>query len=207
MLASISVTPTLLDGVDAYLTARDDMAANLAEGFWSLAQAKYTMGPGKIGRGSYDFRMKASTTLEWDGDVPTIVFGRPIGAAAPAAERKEEASEELVTDEKVDELASTLRRRVGFEEKNRDTDEKNADGENVDGTTDNAKAMPTEGETAEQKKKKKKADAPLADPVSWFGILAPPHLRSAQASFKQALDRMVALTALTRELEGMAESE
>ncbi|KAJ1885319.1 hypothetical protein LPJ66_010175 [Kickxella alabastrina] len=44
------------------------------------------------------------------------------------------------------------------------------------------------------------------DPLLWFGMLVPPTLREAQSGFVEALDGLVALAQMKRELELQAEA-
>ncbi|KAJ1885298.1 hypothetical protein LPJ66_010186 [Kickxella alabastrina] len=49
-------------------------------------------------------------------------------------------------------------------------------------------------------------DSAGVDPLLWFGMLVPPTLREAQSGFVEALDGLVALAQMKRELELQAET-
>lgn len=63
---------------------------------------------------------------------------------------------------------------------------------------------PSESESKPESEPEKKTTNPVRDPIRWFGILVPQALRSAQASFIQAVEGPIPeLATVARELRGL----
>ncbi|BCR91587.1 uncharacterized protein ACHE_70430A [Aspergillus chevalieri] len=174
--------------LDRHQKLQADLAKRLSSGFFSLAQANYTCPPGRrYGADYYDERMKAT---------------RKVSLRTPSKETEEsEDSTEAKDYGHTFAIEYTPDNRGYEQEKDKGTSESPSDtapsdenpdhhkeGENSTRKPDNASApenLETEF-TAQKPRPIKKFGS--SDPITWYGILVPPSLRSAQKSFTEAVN-------------------
>ncbi|KAI7283496.1 hypothetical protein KC345_g2945 [Hortaea werneckii] len=161
-----------LDCLDRYQRAQESVQKALSSGFFSLAQANFKSSAGRrYGQDFYDERMKASKRvqiLETDDDRVLTISTNPAIAPGDSSEgpkHKPEASQQpsppsTPTPE--------------------DEDVKAADKSEQSTTLDDRKDQNSEksGQTHQ---------SGARSPLTWFGILTPRELRSAQQSFSSAI--------------------
>ncbi|GBG86659.1 hypothetical protein CBR_g41721 [Chara braunii] len=184
-----------MEALEDLLAARQGLATSMRSGFFNVAQARYAMGPSRVGRLQYDSRDISATALvdivggrtsqedPEDGDgiaTPRFVLQtrgpcRTVQDERPSDDsRNEEHSGEGRKQEQ------GLRQRKGKGAAN--------SGISEDAGTDEGEAL--NALAAERPGGGSRPGGNLS-PLNWFGALVSPHLRSAQVEFSQALSHAV----------------
>ncbi|KAI7282893.1 hypothetical protein KC343_g949 [Hortaea werneckii] len=161
-----------LDCLDRYQRAQESVQKALSSGFFSLAQANFKSSAGRrYGQDFYDERMKASKRVQIlgnDGDRVLNISMAPTVTPSDSTEgpkHKPEAGQQPSPP------------RTPTPE---DEDVKAADKSEQSATLDDRKGQDSEksGQTHQ---------SGARSPLTWFGILTPRELRSAQQSFSSAI--------------------
>lgn len=155
--------------LDQYTTLRDELSKSFSSGFFSLARAQRasTLGSGRrYGQDCYDERMKAQrrVTIDEEG------LGWKIGTTVPPVTNAQNEEPNTTKDEPEDQAT--------------DTDER---------VSEDAKEQRRRGsdEDKNTKTERNKQDPATRDPITWFGLLAPPALRQCQAQYVRAVDSQI----------------
>ncbi|KND01804.1 uncharacterized protein SPPG_03595 [Spizellomyces punctatus DAOM BR117] len=190
MLASSdmpSITPahrsdslmTLLDALTEYEALRTETGQTLSKAYIDLAQAKYILGPGRLGAVAYDGRMKAGKVVHTDEKGEMFLMRGVLDTSTSLTD-----SDVNVSMDKEDGLRR--RRAGGVKESNGTSDDERE--ENQDSTDDM--------QSADQKKPKRPTN-----PLNWFAPLPPTSLRSSQTHFEQVLRDLIRLSNVARRVE------
>lgn len=156
--------------LDQYTNAQEDIKTHMNSGFISLAKAQSSAPLGRrYGQDWYDDRMKSSRRVRvssnaCDSDDESI----PSGPQRLAISLDSEISESTAKSSEKDES-----------DKSEPVQQPSPPGT----PEPESKQEPNEDEKLDQKERGK-----LVNPLRWFGILVPPELRRAQASFSMVLD-------------------
>ncbi|TPX72906.1 hypothetical protein SpCBS45565_g00270 [Spizellomyces sp. 'palustris'] len=170
---------TLLDTLTEYETLRTQMGPTLSKAYIDLAQAKYILGPGRLGAVAYDGRMKAGKVVHTDEKGEMFLMRGVLDASTSQTD-----PELNVTTDK--ELGLRRRRAGGVNESNGTSDDEREESQE---STD-------EMQSADQKKQKRQAN-----PLNWFAPLPPTSLRCSQTHFEQVLRDLIRLGNVARRVE------
>ncbi|KAI7158724.1 hypothetical protein KC349_g4703 [Hortaea werneckii] len=161
-----------LDCLDQYQRAQESVQKALSSGFFSLAQANFKSSAGRrYGQDFYDERMKASKRVQIveNGDDHVLAISmNPAVAPGDSSEGPEQKTEAI-------QQPSPPSTPV-------------ADGEDVKAA--GKPKEPTNFDEIKDQDSEKSGIAhqpPTRSPLTWFGILTPRELRSAQESFSTAI--------------------
>ncbi|KAI9101311.1 hypothetical protein DFS34DRAFT_648188 [Phlyctochytrium arcticum] len=184
----------LFDTLTTYETLRNASAKRLSQAFFDLAQTKYVLGPERVGAMAYDGRMQAlkQIVIGEDGQISVC---KTTSASNSSTLPKSETDIHNLSDT----LASTtLRQRVPKVKVDSDTesteskpDEQQSSKKSEDAAETNSK------DVKEENGKKTKRNA---NPLQWFAPLPPASLRSAQTHFDRALEDLIELGNVSREI-------
>ncbi|KAF1975595.1 hypothetical protein BU23DRAFT_588544 [Bimuria novae-zelandiae CBS 107.79] len=163
-----------LHTLDAYQKAQQQLAKQLSSGYMSLAQANFTNTTRlRYGQDYYDARMRATRKVVITEENDNLTFG--IEALA-SEEPKHNAEEPSPSGDEPSEAQTHPQPKK-------------------EPASTNASNEKTESSESEKK-------APVKDPITWFGVLVPPALRSAQTAFVSAVEGPVGtLSKLSKELK------
>lgn len=172
--------------LDRHQKLQADLAKQLSSGFLSLAQANYTCPPGRrYGTDYYDERMKAT---------------RKVSLCTPSKATKESENPTEANDyEHTFAIQYTPDNRDDEQDKEKEASESPSDtapsGKNPDKESENNTQETDDGSNSEQPETDPTIPKPKpikqfrsSDPITWYGILVPLSLRSAQKSFTEAVD-------------------
>ncbi|KAJ2083120.1 hypothetical protein H4R24_001033 [Coemansia sp. RSA 988] len=169
----------LLDVFSEYQRIRESSNALLREAFFDLSVARRSAGYQWISADMYSGRAQAITTVDINPLTDTINIVRK--------HRQEQCADEVQQDGP----SEGLRRRHQASDSRTSTDgEKD---EKVNSDKDEKTAI----ELGSSSPSRVRSD----DPLLWFGMLVPPALKKAQGGFVDALDQLVRLAQLKRQLE------
>ncbi|KAK5937761.1 hypothetical protein PMZ80_009890 [Knufia obscura] len=166
-----------LELLDQYTTLREELSKPFSSGFFSLAQAQRTSTLGasrRYGQECYDQRMKAQRVVEDTdgkeriGDRIVYKVVKRIWSSARIEEEKVEAGKEDSDPKPSGKTEHTPDDTKGTEDMSQNE-------------------RPEENSSAERKKQ----DPATRDPITWFGLLAPPALRQCQSHFIQAAENQI----------------
>ena len=167
-----------LDAGQQYLESLEQLSRELKAGFFSLAQAKYSAGPGKIGQLQYPATMRATLRA-------------PAEEASWRSRQQADSTRETVSG--VEPASSTA-----------DFSKPDAQAEGQTSKTANGNSLGFQGvlgELAQQFGCLAADDehtgvepSEVKDPLSWFGVMLPASLRDAQKHFKAAADLSLLLS-------------
>lgn len=160
-----------LELLDQYTTLREELSKTFSAGFFSLAQAQRAsaLGAGRrYGKDCYDERMKAQRRVHIKHDESRTTS---YVISKPNLPQKTEHQDSKQTD-----VQSTK-----DDHENEETMEQEKP--LADTTTQSSEIHPT--------KKLPKQDPALRDPLTWFGILAPPTLRQTQSHFVKVVEHAI----------------
>lgn len=177
--------------IDEYSRLREELSKLQAGVYQYIARANFAGERGmRYGQDHYDERMRALRALDittlGEDNVPVFAIKR-LALAPPADDG---------TDN--DECR-------GEDEKKRDT---SVEDESAEATTATTTTQTDSTNTAEEKQKEdkekdgKKTRKRSSNPLHWFGLLAPPALRTAQAMSVQAVEQVIPrLVSVNAEME------
>jgi hypothetical protein len=178
---------SVMQCMEAYLEAQDELAAALKAGLFDIAKAKYSLGPGSLGQQCYPGDMHAAATvqLQQPDAQPDSLYDtfqlcqqlqhRHLKPAAQAQQRQHA--------EAADKSAEKQQQQQGLQDdslQQQDTHDSTAQ------HADNGHSSSSSGHKS--------------DPVHWFSALPPAPLKSAQGSFQTALQCAVAAANKVQEL-------
>jgi hypothetical protein len=176
----------VMECMDSYLAAQEELAAALKAGLFDLAKAKYSLGPGALGQQHYPGDMTAAATV------------------VPQQQQRQQQQQDEAQEED-DSLYDTfelrqqqLQQQQCRVSKAAATAEQQPDDNAVAG---NSRAAPRDGNSSIDRG----APHTAVDPVRWFSPLPPPPLKSAQAHFGVALQHAVAAANKVQELRQLLE--
>jgi hypothetical protein len=200
-----SLLETYLELLDEYTTLRTQLSKQFSDGFFSLARANHTsptLGSGRrYGEEGYDERMKAHRRVvystrdskrdeNWnsteDGKAGTPVrsqgleFSESRADTSPGHQVSIQKTTASLDSQEADET-DTNKQRVGAAALH--------GGEPTSSSF--ANALPTTTQPASPSSTKAKPAPSNRDPLNWYGILVPPPLRQAQASFISAVESSI----------------
>ncbi|PTB72848.1 hypothetical protein M440DRAFT_1405303 [Trichoderma longibrachiatum ATCC 18648] len=160
--------------LDEYTRLRQDLSKLQSGVYQNIARANFTAERGmRYGRDHYDERMRATRVLRIDDEagqgVPKFTV-RNLMECAEGDEKSQSHPEEGATD------TTTTTTQSSKSEDTPETDQKPED-RNQDG--------------AEQGREKSKMKKTSRDPLRWYGLLAPPSLRTAQTLSVQAVEQVI----------------
>jgi hypothetical protein len=203
-----SLLETYLELLDEYTTLRAQLSKQFSDGFFSLARANHispTLGSGRrYGEEGYDERMKAqrrivystrdskrdenwNETEDWKAGTPVrsqslepLVSKADTSLGYRMSIQKTEAPPDPQETSSADETDSNKQRIA------------DAVSPNDEPTSSRfANALPTTAKPSSPSSTKIKPAPSNRDPLSWYGILIPPLLRQAQASFISAVESSI----------------
>ncbi|KAJ3042983.1 hypothetical protein HDV00_006290 [Rhizophlyctis rosea] len=160
-----TILEKLMGLVDEYTALRERCSKYLGAGFLNLAQAKYAIGPSRLTQYQYDNRMQATTIItptENEKGEPAMLLNRLKQSIAP------DPSDSSNPDD-----SKNIRQR-GNRTKSRAEQDEGTEAKESNTTS-----------TKDQSSNGGANKATAKDPLNWFGVLVPTHLRSAQAEFNQ----------------------
>jgi coiled-coil domain-containing protein 115 len=203
-----SLLETYLELLDEYTTLRTQLSKQFSDGFFSLARANHispTLGSGRrYGEEGYDERMKAQRRIvystrdskrdeNWDETedwkAGSSVRSQSLEPSDSKADtlpgygmsiQKTEAPLDSQETSSSDETDTDKQRIVGAVPQNDEST-----------SSPFANALPTTVKPSSPSSTKTKSAASNRDPLNWYGILIPPPLRQAQASFISAVESSV----------------
>ncbi|RJE24850.1 hypothetical protein PHISCL_02804 [Aspergillus sclerotialis] len=200
--------------LDRHQTLQSDLAKQLSSGFLSLAHANYTCPPGRrYGTDYYDERMKACRRISLQTSVSSDAIANPKSEPEKTASLdnyrynfsiKSIAGECHQTDDNEENRKSksdTSSTKSGqlLTEGKMDTSTTAAESSDFSEHS-NEESTDLEGPSITQKKKKFRS----LDPITWYGILVPASLRSAQKSFTEAVEsQLPELACVTVEMRAL----
>ncbi|KAI5357439.1 hypothetical protein Slin15195_G038010 [Septoria linicola] len=207
--------------LDEYTNAQTAIKKHMSAGFFSLAQANFKSTRGRYGQDYYDERAVASTRVAIDAQDDSYAFeirkSGPDVDEQPVRGREEDANH----DSEDSKGASQSEKPNIKSEKDTSADqlptpeatpEPESKRESTDTNEASSTASKTEStvETSNSERPTDEEETPkvnLQDPIRWFGILVPPTLRQAQASFSKALLDETAMTKAVNTSRGLREAE
>ncbi|KAJ4357371.1 uncharacterized protein N0V89_001946 [Didymosphaeria variabile] len=168
--------------LDAYQKAQQQLTRHLSSGYLDLARANFTNNArARYGQDYYDERMQASRKIAVTEEEGNAIFSIECSVKESKAKTEESSSPDA---------DSAATKETG------PSAEADTDGEK-DSTTSDKPASKADDPTEKDEEKK----SPSNDPIRWFGVLVPPALRSAQASFVSAVEGpVVEISNLVKEL-------
>ncbi|CAK1359251.1 hypothetical protein CB0940_05489 [Cercospora beticola] len=184
-----------LDLVDDYITAQAAIKEHMSSGFFSLAQANFKSSRGRYGQDYYDERAVATTRTiveaQDQGISMRVVKNAVAVEASSTSKATSDGSEEQGLPDKQSEESTEKSHPADYptpaatpepEGKQEPLNVRNA---TLQETRKPGVKMNSSENVSEIQTAKPKIDP--RDPIRWFGILVPPTLRQAQASFNSAL--------------------
>jgi coiled-coil domain-containing protein 115 len=198
-----SLLETYLELLDEYTRHRTQLSKQFSDGFFSLARANHTptsLGSGRrYGEEGYDERMKAQRRLVYPGEGSRN--GRNGNSTEAeetdvCRERKEKDMAAAQQDYRIS-IQKTKDVAKAEQTSRRDSEQSESAEERKRPPTGESTAAPTSSPSTTMPKyspeSKAKAKAPPSkrDPLNWYGILVPPPLRQAQATFISAVENSI----------------
>ena len=159
--------------------ARGATRAGAEQGFFDLTQAKKAMGLTALSAHKYDSRMSALAVVEAAGDDAAAPVRWTLARTPPGTTTAHAAS--TATDVSAPSTGRATKSAAAAAA---------------------AAAGPASGNAASAEAAGSGPAAPV-DPLRWFGVLVPPHLRKAQERFVQTLPVLVALANEQASLEAL----
>ncbi|KAH6604274.1 hypothetical protein Trco_007720 [Trichoderma cornu-damae] len=190
--------------VDEYSRLREELSKLQAGVYQNIARANFTGERGmRYGQDHYDERMRASRVLDvrpGENNVPGFTMKRLDAPADGLAgddggPREDEKGEDGLDGEK-----------AGFVAAARENVADGIEGEqNPEGQEEDKDKHKDKNKDKEEAKTKTKTKKPSGNPLHWFGLLAPPPLRTAQTlsirAVEQAIPRLVSVNAEMEHVE------
>lgn len=179
----------VMECMEAYLAAQEELAAALKAGMFDLTKAKYSLGPGALGQQRYPGDMTAAATV-----VPH------------RQQQQQQDAEEEDDDSLYDtfQLRQQLQQQCQVSQAAADTAERKQQHPDGDAAVDkqqpgSSRAQPGNGSSSSD------GAHTAGDPVRWFCGLPPAPLKSAQAHFGVALQHAVTAANKVQELRQLLE--
>ncbi|EED13888.1 conserved hypothetical protein [Talaromyces stipitatus ATCC 10500] len=186
--------------LDTHQKLQESVGKQLSSGFFQLAHANYVSSGRRFGEDFYDERMKATRRFWMSTRLEKVRF--EVKYKSVLDQKNEDGEVNSKEEEEEEEAEQTAKEPVADE-----TQHSNSDNEQQpdpaseivtppaqsEETTNSDKEEDTDSTThypekVEESNKKKKKIFRSDDPISWYGILVPASLRSAQKSFIGAVD-------------------
>jgi hypothetical protein len=203
-----SLLETYLELLDEYTTLRTQLSKQFSNGFFSLARANHispTLGSGRrYGEEGYDERMKAQRRIvystrdnkrdeNWD-ETEDWKAGTPVRSQSlePSGSRTDTLPGYRMSIQKTE--APLDSQETSSSDKTDTNKQRIADAvpQNDESTSSPfANALPATAKPSSPSSTKTKPAPSNRDPLNWYGILIPPPLRQAQASFISAVESSV----------------
>lgn len=175
--------------IDEYSRLREELSKLQAGVYQNIARANFTGERGmRYGQDHYDERMRALRVLDitpGEEDVPSFTVKSLESPADDKGQKEDEKREGSPEREPADTTTAQEKSGASPEESQR----------------------PEEQDKGKDKEKqnKKKTKKPSSNPLHWFGLLAPPPLRTAQAlsiqAVEQAIPRLISVNAEMEHVE------
>ncbi|KAI7197908.1 hypothetical protein D0869_01131 [Hortaea werneckii] len=160
-----------LDCLDQYQRAQESVQRALSSGFFSLAQANFKSSAGRrYGQDFYDERMKASKRVQIVGDGDDRILVISMNPAVAPGDSSEGANHKTEATQQPSPPSTPV-----ADDKDAKTAEKPKEPTSLDEIKDQ------DSETSGVARQ-----PATRSPLTWFGILTPRELRSAQQSFSTA---------------------
>lgn len=192
----------VMEGIEAYLAAQEELAAALKDGLFDLAKAKYTLGPGAVGQQCYPGDMHAAAAVhpqqpEQESDSLFDQFDlcqqlQDCHLAAKAAATPQQEQDKASGGKQQEQ--QLRQRRKGSQQQLGSSTPQQQQGEQHDPPPSTASSSSGDDDAYHQ-----------ADPITWFTALPPAALKSAQGHFRVALQRAVAAANRVQQLREMLE--
>ncbi|KAI9927968.1 hypothetical protein ASPWEDRAFT_29358 [Aspergillus wentii DTO 134E9] len=187
--------------LDRHQKLQADLGKRLSSGFFSLAHANYTCPPGRrYGADYYDERMKATRKMSLQStpsqDKDECIAKKNDDSAeqdqsdnykhtfAIQAVPDSRPSEQTEPDKEAEQDQSNTDPQEG--EKHSSKENSSTENQKTDSLNSPEPSKADSTEPAKPKASKKKFQS--SNPITWYGILVPPSLRSAQMSFTEAVE-------------------
>jgi coiled-coil domain-containing protein 115 len=203
-----SLLETYLELLDGYTTLRTQLSKQFSDGFFSLARANHTsptLGSGRrYGEEGYDERMKAHRRIVYstrdsqrDENWSTTEDGK-VGTPV-RSQRLELSNLKADTSPAYRISIQTIRAPLDSPKSSSSDETDTSKHRAADAALQNdeptsspfANGPPTTTKPASPSSTKTKPTPSNRDPLNWYGILIPPPLRQAQASFISAVESSV----------------
>jgi hypothetical protein len=175
----------VMQGIEVYLEAQQELATALKAGLFDLAKAKYSLGPGSVGQQCYPGEMQAAVGVlrqppqqQQDSLFDHFELCQQLEQCHIAAAKKPQ--------QQLEPKASAAGAAAGRSAACKQQDDTVA-------AADSKHAYSSSSSSQSH------------DPLGWFSALPPPTLRSAQVQFKSALERAVAAANRVQELRQLLE--
>ena len=153
-----------LAGMERVLELREELGRAFASGTFNIAQARYSMGSGRVGQTQYPSRILPSASVSTAGALPDLRYSLKV--TTDCSDTVEAAS---------DSATATTAARDDHEP----NDCKDAKGKS---SGNGAVGDQQQGQSQQQRHDPQKA------PLKWFGVAVPPSLRAAEADFRAVLE-------------------
>jgi hypothetical protein len=170
---------TLLDAfelLEEYLVAHEKLSLALRSGHLHLAQAKYSLPPGTVGRERYPSHMKAAARVISDESKLELSF-TPRSQESQALNPQQPTTEVCTSQTSADEAAP----------------EPATDCTSAPGMSSDQSAPNTTSSSSTSEKASKLTKTSPRNPAAWFAPLPPRALHQAQEQFTSALQQAVQL--------------
>jgi hypothetical protein len=178
---------SVMQCMEAYLEAQEELAASLKAGLFDIAKAKYSLGPGSLGQQCYPGDMHAAVTVQLqqpDAQPDSIYDTFQLSEQLQQCHLKPAAQAQQQQHATADQPAGKRQQqRQGLQD-------------------DSLQQQDAHGNTAHHAANDHRSSSSghKIDPVHWFSALPPAPLKSAQGNFKTALQRAVAAANKVQEL-------
>ena len=196
-----------LDAATEYVNLQEQLGAILRKGHLQLARARYAMGPGSVGSANYNSAMQATFQVHISpadtnpfkltgrphiprsssslGSVPNDSHEKAVGRSEPSTSSAAEAQDSTSTTQAEANLnASTSS--LSSHSKELDVNDQYSS----DAISELAAKF---GTTCVDRQSPVSESGIPKDPLKWFGFMVSPHLRQAQADFKEAVKLLIDL--------------
>ena len=181
-MATSTALSTAFELLEEYLVAHESLASFLRSGHLHLAQAKYSLPPGTIGRERYPSSMHAAARVA--SDESKLDFSLTKGAQGSWSSGRLQPCSNDITKENLSSTSAS----------ERTTDAVPAPNASPDGRD-------TTTTTSSSSKKAPKLSQPTSrNPAAWFAPLPPGPLTQAQEQFSSALQHAVQLAKCRQKL-------
>lgn len=184
---------SVMQCMEAYLQAQDELAAALKAGLFDIAKAKYSLGPGSLGQQCYpgDMHAAAKVQLQQPNAQPDCLYDTfqlhqqlqlcNLKAAVHAQQQQQHTKA-------AEKPAEKQQQQVQQDDSLRQPD-----------------TQPSEVQQHNSHSKDSTSSDHTVNPVHWFSPLPPAPLKSAQGNFQTALQRAVAAANKVQELRQLLE--
>lgn len=195
----------IMQAIEDYMQAQEDLAAALKAGLFDVAKAKYSLGPGSLGQQCHPGDMQATATvqLQLPETQPDSLYDTfqlcqqlqqcSIKAPVEHKQQQQEAQAAVAAEE------PGLRHRK--QQESQQQEQQNDSQQQPDGESN--KSQPKSSSSSGSSEDHSRAQA---DPVAWFSALPPAALRSAQSNFQTVLQRAVAAANRAQQLRQLLEN-